>query len=42
MITIENKTSAGETITLDDRHFVNCKFERCTLFYGNSGFVVGQ
>ena len=40
MITIENKTSAGETITLDDKHFINCRFERCTLFYSGGDFAL--
>jgi hypothetical protein len=40
MQTVENKMSAGETITLDDKHFVNCKFERCTLFYSGGDFAL--
>ena len=39
MTTVENKTSAGETITLDDKHFVNCKFERCTILYSGGDFT---
>jgi hypothetical protein len=40
VVTIENATSAGETITLDEKHFVNCHLKNCTLFYSGGDFLL--
>ena len=33
MITIENRVSSGETIPVDDKHFVKCRFTKCNLMF---------
>ena len=38
MQVIENKTDAGKTVTLDDKHFVNCHFTNCTVLYAGGDY----
>lgn len=33
MTIIENEVLEGKTITLDDKHFVNCTYTNCKLLY---------
>ncbi len=40
MINIEEKTSIGEVVSLDDRNFINCKFANCTLYYSGADFAL--
>jgi hypothetical protein len=40
MKSIENQVSAGEVITLDDKHFINCQLRNCTLFYSGGDFAL--
>jgi hypothetical protein len=30
---IEKQVSSGETITMDDKHFLSCRFTNCRLVY---------
>jgi hypothetical protein len=30
---IEDKTTSGETVALDGKHFVNCRYKNCKLLY---------
>jgi len=37
--TIENKDDSGVIVTLDDKHFVNCRFKNCTLTYSGGDYA---
>jgi hypothetical protein len=38
MQVIENKTNTGVTVTIDDKHFVNCRFKNCVLVYSGGDY----
>jgi hypothetical protein len=38
MQTIENQVSSGKTITLDEKHFINCRFTDCKLVYSGGDY----
>jgi hypothetical protein len=40
MMNIEDKTSTGECISLDDKHFINCSFKNCTLVYSGADYAM--
>jgi hypothetical protein len=42
MQTVENQTLAGATITLDDKHYVNCQLTSCRLVYSGGDFVLTE
>lgn len=42
MQTVENQTLAGGTITLDDKHYVNCQLRNCRLVYSGGDFVLTE
>jgi hypothetical protein len=35
---VQNQTTSGATVALDDKHFANCRFTRCTLIYAGGDF----
>jgi hypothetical protein len=39
MQTIENQKDTGITITLDEKHFVNCHFTNCKLIYSGGDYA---
>jgi len=39
MQVIENKTDTGITVTVDDKHFVNCHFTNCKLLYSGGDYA---
>jgi hypothetical protein len=39
MEVIENKVASGETIVLDDKHFVGCRYKDCKLIYSGGDFT---
>ena len=42
MQTVENQTATGATITLDDKHYVNCQFTNCRLIYSGGDYVLTE
>ena len=42
MQTVENQTLAGATVTLDDKHYVNCQFTNCKLVYSGGDWVLTE
>jgi hypothetical protein len=39
MQTIENRTISGESLVMDDKHFVNCKVRQSTLIYSGGDYA---
>ena len=39
MESAQNQTFNGTTVVLDDKHFLNCRFEKCLLVYGGGDFA---
>ncbi len=39
MEVIENKSETGVTITIDEKHFVNCRYENCTVIYNGGDYA---
>lgn len=39
MTSIEHQTFEDATIFLDDKYFIGCSFERCTLIYTGGDFT---
>jgi hypothetical protein len=39
---VEKQISSGETVTMDDKHFLNCKFTNCKLIYGGGDFQLTE
>jgi hypothetical protein len=39
MEVVENKTASNETVVLDDKSFVGCRFRDCKLVYGGGEFT---
>jgi hypothetical protein len=37
---VENQTDNGVVLTLDDKHFVNCRYKGCTLVYGGGDYAL--
>jgi hypothetical protein len=35
---IDNKEDTGVVISLDDHHFINCRYKNCTLVYGGGEY----
>jgi len=35
---VENDNLNGATITIDDCHFINCRYEKCTVYYSGGDF----
>ena len=35
---IENEVISGKTVTVDEKHFVNCKYRNCTVLYSGGDF----
>ena len=42
MKTIENEVNTGATITLDDKHFINCRFTNCKLIYSGGDWSMTE
>jgi len=36
---IENKVASGETVVLDDKNFIACRFKDCKLVYSGGDFT---
>lgn len=36
---IDNKNESGITVSLDDKHFVNCTYTSCTLIYSGGEYA---
>ncbi len=34
MQVVENEVISGKTITIDEKHFVNCAYQNCDVIYG--------
>ena len=39
MQAVENQTTSGVTISLDDKPFINCRFTNCTLIYSGGDYA---
>jgi hypothetical protein len=39
MQTIENEIASGLTVTLDEKHFINCHFTNCRLVYTGGDYA---
>jgi hypothetical protein len=35
---VENEVVSSKTITIDEKHFVNCRYKNCTVLYGGGDF----
>jgi hypothetical protein len=40
MTVVEEQVTSGATITLDDKHFVNCQFSDCKLLYNGGDYAL--
>lgn len=40
MQVIENEVANGKTISLDDKHLVNCKYTNCKIMYSGADFAL--
>ncbi len=38
MEVVENQVVTGKTITIDEKHFVNCRYSSCVVIYGGGEF----
>jgi len=38
MQVVENEVVLGKTITVDEKHFVNCRYKNCTIIYSGGDF----
>jgi len=42
MQVVENQVVSGKTITIDEKSFVNCRYQDCTLLYGGGDYAWAQ
>lgn len=35
---VENEVLSGKTVTIDEKHFVNCTYQNCDVIYGGGDF----
>jgi len=40
MLAFENQTFAGTTVILDDKIFIKCKIDRCTVIYAGGDLML--
>jgi hypothetical protein len=36
---VENQEVVGKAITIDEKHFVNCRYKNCTIIYSGGDFA---
>ncbi len=39
---IENEVVSGKTLAIDEKHFVNCRYNNCTLIYTGGEFTTAN
>jgi len=35
---VENEVVSGKTVTIDEKHFVNCRYKNCTVIYSGGDY----
>ena len=38
MQVVDNEVVSGKTITIDEKHFINCRYKNCTMIYSGGEF----
>ena len=39
---VHNKVVSGEVVPIDDKHFLKCRFTKCTLLFSGGDFAATQ